>query len=157
MKKLVKKYKGFDIYFEALPEYKSLSDMFPDDTPEQLNEIYENNRIFVAKVTAERAGVELASDYLGGCVYEEVEDFYIKYAGDYFADMVETVVEEAEKEVIRLTEELKGPAVYSPSVPHIIWLALLIAFLLALGFFLSPVFYALGIMSVGVLPALTFK
>lgn len=48
---------------------------------------------FVARVTASKNGIELASDYLGECCYESVADF-VRHSG-YYADMVQTVVSEA--------------------------------------------------------------
>jgi len=74
MKTLVEKYKGFNIYFESLPEETAISELLPDDTEEQRQEVIRNNEIFVAKVTAEFNGFELASDYLGGCIYESEEE-----------------------------------------------------------------------------------
>lgn len=108
MKTLVKTVKGFDIYFEALEENISLRELLPEETEDDLQEIERNNAIFCAKVTAEKAGVELASDYLGGCIYENEEDFYIRYENEYFADMVNTVVNEAEKELSNLIKELQS-------------------------------------------------
>lgn len=102
MKTLVKTVKGFDIYFEALEEDLSLRELLPGETEENLQEIERNNAVFCAKVTAEKAGIELASDYLGGCIYENEKDFYTRYENDYFADMVDTVVNEAEKELSNL-------------------------------------------------------
>ena len=96
---------GFNIFFEAREEYSSLKELLPDDTEEQHEETYRNNEIFIAKVTAERHGIELASDYLGGCIYETEEDFYVKYKGDYFADMANTVVKEANE----MIENLQKP------------------------------------------------
>lgn len=107
MKIFVKEVEGFKIYFEALEEYISLSELLPEETEEQLKEIENSNVIFCAKVTAKKAGVELASDYLGGCIYEDEEDFYTKYKDDYFADMVETVVSEAKEKVKELIQQLQ--------------------------------------------------
>lgn len=108
MKMYIKTIDGLEIYFEALEECLSLSELFPENTQEQLEEIENNNAIFCAKVTAEKAGIELSSDYLGGCVYETEEDFYVKYKDCYFSDMVKTVLEEAKKELPKLIETLTG-------------------------------------------------
>lgn len=107
MKTLVKTHEGFDIYFEALNEDICLSELLPEETEEQLKEIEDNNILFCAKVTAEKAGIELASDYLGGCIYESEEDFYVKYENDYFADMVNNVVKEAKKELPNIIKQLQ--------------------------------------------------
>ena len=109
MKKLIKTVDGFNIFFEALEEHLGVEDMFSE--PEDIKEINEklNNyefTMFCAKVTAEKEGIELGSDYLGACIYESEEDFYIKYKDDYFADMVNTVVKEAKKELPILIKKL---------------------------------------------------
>ena len=95
---------GFDIHFEALEEFTSLKELLPEESDEQLKEIYNNNAIFCAKVTAKKNGIALASDYLGGCIYESEEDFYIKYKDDYFSEMVQTVINEAKETIKKLTE-----------------------------------------------------
>ena len=100
-KTFVRKEKGFNIYFEALEDHISLSELLPDDTPEQLAEYERDNVIFCAKVTAERHGIELASEYLGGCIYESEEEFYSR-KGCYFDDMVNIVTEEADKVIKEL-------------------------------------------------------
>lgn len=104
MKTLVKTVEGFDIYFEALNEDISLRDLLPDDTEEQLQEIEDNNVVFLAKVSAEKNGIELSEEYLGGCIYETEEDFYTKYENEYFADMVNTVVKDAKKQIGELNQ-----------------------------------------------------
>ena len=103
MKTFIKEHEGFKIYFEALEEYMMLSEMLPDDTPEQLEEINNNNVIFTAKVTAEKEGIELSSDYLGACIYEKEEDFYTT-KGCYFDDMVNTVVVQAKETIKQLVK-----------------------------------------------------
>ena len=95
---------GFDIYFEAYPEYESLKDMLPEDTEEEIQEIYNTCDIFVAKVIAEKHGIELGYNYLGGCIYESMEDFYTKYKDDYFADMVDTAISEAKETINKLKQ-----------------------------------------------------
>jgi hypothetical protein len=82
---------GFDIVFSVAPE-----DMHPSD------EDIDRGRYcwFVARVQAFRAGVELAVDYLGGCLYDSPAEF-VK-AGDYYADMVETVTGEAQAKIEEL-------------------------------------------------------
>lgn len=106
MEKFIKTVEGIDIYFEALEEDISLSELLPEETKQQLQEIEDNNIIFCAKVTAKVNGIELADDYLGGCIYETEEDFYIKYENDYFSDMVNNVISEAKKEIPKMIEEL---------------------------------------------------
>ena len=61
---------------------------------------------FVAKVTAWKDGIEFAAEYLGGCCYETVEEFYTKYKDDALADMVREVIVEAKRvERDRATEQ----------------------------------------------------
>ena len=95
---------GFDIVFSVAPE-----DMHPGDSfdPEcfdipQLCEDIDRGRYswFIARVQAFRAGVELAADYLGACLYDSPADFV--RAGDYFADMVDTVTREARAKIEEL-------------------------------------------------------
>ena len=107
MKTKVKEIEGFEIYFEALEEHIHLSELLPEEDEESLKNIYNNNVIFCAKVTAEKTGIELSVDYLGGCIYECEEDFYTKYKDDYFADMVNNVVSEAKKELPKLIKQLQ--------------------------------------------------
>jgi hypothetical protein len=95
---------GFDIVFSVAPE-----DMHPGDSFDpacfdirELCEDIDRGRYawFIARVQAFRAGVELAADYLGGCLYDSPADF-VK-AGDYYADMVETVTREAQAKIEEL-------------------------------------------------------
>ena len=110
MKDLVKTEQGFDIYFEALEEHIPLTQLFEEcDLQETIKKVNSGEWVyFCAKVTAFKGGVELASDYLGGCVYDSYEDFYIRYKDDYFADMVQTVIEQSKvqaKEIIKALSE----------------------------------------------------
>jgi len=108
MKTLIKTVEGFDIYFEALEEHISLFDLFEEEEVEELSEDIDNGSLvyFCAKVTAEKAGLELSDDYLGGCIYKSEEEFY-QMEGDYFDDMVNIVVEEAKKELPKIIKELQ--------------------------------------------------
>lgn len=106
-KTLVETVQGFDIYFTPLVEYDTLESLYPDDTPAQIKEAAEKLEryeavLFCAQVTAHKAGVELSSDYLGACHYDSYEDFYIKYKGDYYAGMVDTVISEAKQKIKEL-------------------------------------------------------
>ncbi len=107
MKVLVKTVEGFDIYFEALEEHIPLNELLPEETQESLEEIWSENYVFCAKVTAEKKGIEISSDYLGACIYGSYEEFY-ETKGDYFDDMVNTVINEAKKELPKLIEELSN-------------------------------------------------
>ena len=88
---------GFGILFEAEEEDRSMRQHFIIEcgwTENQYRRI-KNCAWFVAKVTAWKDGIELAAEYLGGCCYEAVEDFYTKYKDNYLADMIKEVVAQA--------------------------------------------------------------
>ena len=97
-----KKINGFDITFSIAPE-----DILPDwdfetdaDRHELLRKIDNGTLLwFVAKVTASKNGIELASDYLGGCCYESTDEF-IEDA--YYFDMVQNVITEAIDAIAKL-------------------------------------------------------
>lgn len=64
---------------------------------------------FCAEVSLWKDGEELACEYLGACSYKTSEEFYTRYAGDYFADMVltcaDTVGDEALTAAIKAWRE----------------------------------------------------
>ena len=101
-------YKGFDISFYATPEHMHPRDSFDDsitDIDELCDKIDNGDYVwFTAKVTASKNGIELASDYLGGCLYESFMQF-VSYE-DYYADMRSTVIFEANKAIQMLTSEV---------------------------------------------------
>ena len=80
------------------PDWDFESEQERQDLIEQIN----NGNIlwFVAKVSAMKQGIVLATDYLGGCCYDSVEDF-IKDA--YYQDMVDNVITAAKQKIIDLT------------------------------------------------------
>ena len=94
---------GFHIVFSAEPE-----DMDPrlcwleDQDIEDIRRKIDNGTYlwFVARVEAYRHGVLLASDYLGGCLYESFEDF--TQEGGYYEDMVHNVITAAKSTLARL-------------------------------------------------------
>lgn len=97
---------GFTIRFHAMPEYSHPRDSF-DDTCHDIAEIcrkIDNGTYvwFVAKVTASKAGVELASDYLGACLYDSYQQFVTD--NGYYADMKARVIEEAKQTIHILAE-----------------------------------------------------
>jgi len=49
---------------------------------------------FNAEVSLWYRGEEMATEHLGCCCYAKPEEFYTRYAADYFSDMVRTLVEE---------------------------------------------------------------
>lgn len=96
----------FSVSFEAGPEYDL--DLSWDETGE-IREGLESGRYvaFMAKVAVYLDGLEIAQDYLGGCIYENAEQFRdhlgIRPAsrkagaiiGSYFSDMVRQAIKEA--------------------------------------------------------------
>jgi len=91
---------GFTIHAYAAPEDTDPNDQFDDDgeIAEAIrNGVYE---WFMVKVTASKAGVELAQDYLGGCCSKNVSDFISDW-GSYEA-MVTCVMDDAKSKIAEL-------------------------------------------------------
>lgn len=91
---------GFTITLEIAPEsdapdWDFESEQERQDLIEQIN----NGNIlwFVAKVSASKCGVELATDYLGGCCYSSIPEFI---NDGYYQDMVDNVITEAKQKII---------------------------------------------------------
>ena len=84
------------VCFEAAPEDMSMRQHFIKDCgwkPRQYNAI----KAFAwsnADVSLWHRGEQLGIEYLGACCYAKPEEFYTRYAADYFSDMVRTLVEE---------------------------------------------------------------
>jgi hypothetical protein len=95
---------GFDIVFSVTWEDMSPADHFEsDDLPALIADIESGNlQWFVARVQAFKNGIELSSDYLGGCCYKSYSDFVDE--ADYYGDMVQTVISEAKQTIKALTE-----------------------------------------------------
>jgi len=55
---------------------------------------------FCAHVTASKEGIVLGSDYLGACCYKSTQDFIT--SNDYYADMVEEVIQQAKTTLKKL-------------------------------------------------------
>lgn len=86
----VKIFGNYVVTFEATPDDRSMERHFIRDcgwTAEQFAEI-EDYEWFVAWVSLFKDGELLSFDCLSGCCYEVEEDFYKKFAADYFSDMV---------------------------------------------------------------------
>lgn len=102
-----KQFDGFTIRFYATPEDTHPRDLF-DPTAEDIDQLcrdIDNGTFhwFTAKVTASKNGIELAADYLGGCLYRNLWDFVSD--NDYYADMRERVIAEAKQAIQDLTRE----------------------------------------------------
>ncbi len=101
-------YKGFDISFYVTHEDLHPRDSFDEfcrDIDELCQKIDNGDYVwFSAKVTASKNGIELASDYLGGCLYENEKQFIEE--NFYYADMREIVINEAKKAIEILASEV---------------------------------------------------
>ncbi len=98
---------GFDIAFYALPEDSSPEGMFSsgDDQADKdlIQKIYNGTYTwFIAKVTASKEGIELGTDYLGGCCYTSEQEFCTTYRNDYYMDMVNTAISKANTNIRKL-------------------------------------------------------
>jgi hypothetical protein len=99
---------GFTIRFYATPEDTHPRDCF-DDSVDDIAEICRKiddgyYYWFTAKVTASKHGIELASDYLGANLYENVCDFVSEH--DYYPDMRARVISEARETIHILAKEI---------------------------------------------------
>lgn len=97
---------GFKIDFYAVEDFQDVRGQFEDDDAAEIIAQLEAGDLvqFTAKVTASKNGIELASDYLGGCFYKDEKDFVNN--DDYYGDMVQTVIEEAKKAIIDLAKDI---------------------------------------------------
>ena len=99
---------GFRLATYRLDEDVSPRGQFDSGDPDLDQEIYDkidNGDLdwFCVEVTATKLGIELASEYLGGCCYETPQAFVT--AGDYYADMCASVITEARATVAKLCAE----------------------------------------------------
>ena len=111
MDRYIETVEGFGILFDAEEEYISMRQHFIKECgwSESHYRRIQNYAWFCAKVSAWKNGEELASEYLGCCCYETVEEFYTKYHDHYFAQMVHSVVAEAKQ--VEQTRTAKQAAV----------------------------------------------
>lgn len=100
-------HEGFEIRFYAREEYANPQDCFDESIEAEFGtfEKIADGRLawFCAEVTASKNGIELASDYLGACCYESVQDF-VRESDGYYEDMRERVIEEARAAIQSLAE-----------------------------------------------------
>jgi hypothetical protein len=96
---------GFDIVFSVTHEDNQPDWDFENEEDKQatLDRINNGDLVwFVARVQAFKNGIELGTDYLGGCCYDSYMQFV--EASDYYADMVENAVSEARSAIAKLCE-----------------------------------------------------
>jgi hypothetical protein len=94
---------GFTIRFSVTSEDHPIDwDFETEEDRQQLIDDINNGTLdyFVARVEAIKEGIVLASDYLGGCVYSSPMQFVTD--NDYYADMVQTVLDEAKQTIVKL-------------------------------------------------------
>lgn len=82
----------FHVVVDALPE-NDMDWSWDEDGSQQVAVDLGLLIVFCARARCFLDGHELASDYLGGCVYESLAEF--ARAGDYFSDMVACVCAQA--------------------------------------------------------------
>lgn len=96
---------GFDIVFSIATEETDPCDLF-DSAECDIQQLYDDINSgrclwFTARVQAFRVGVELAVDYLGGCMYKSTEEFM---ADAYYTDMIDNVIRDASEKITLLTK-----------------------------------------------------
>lgn len=94
--KPVKVFGDYVVCFEAEEEYTGMRHRFIGECKWSASEFRKIKDFawFSAKVSVWKAGVELAAEYLGACCYETEDEFWTKFEGDYFCDMVHTCAQE---------------------------------------------------------------
>jgi hypothetical protein len=95
------------IHSEIVEGFNIDVDIDPDETEpeyfdaETLEGIREGRyQWFIVKVTASREGVELATNYLGGCCYADPAEFVRD--SDYYPDMVRDTISDAKTTIRKL-------------------------------------------------------
>ncbi|MEQ8547649.1 MAG: hypothetical protein RIC03_07050 [Cyclobacteriaceae bacterium] len=99
---------GFDIVISALPEYLSITDIMEFETEDEKNELIEkldnyDLMLFCARVQCYKKGILLGSDFLGGCIYEDLENFVETEREFYLKDMIKTAISESKQMIQDLT------------------------------------------------------
>lgn len=92
----VEEVEGFIICFEALHEDTNMDHHFINECgwTEKEYEAVMDKEWFIAKVSIWFAGSQLAATHLGACCYDKLEDFYKRYASDYYLDMRNALLDE---------------------------------------------------------------
>lgn len=99
---------GFKIDFYAVEDFQDVRGQFEDEDADEIIAQLEAGDLvqFTAKVTASKNGIELASEYLGACLYKDEKDFVNKDC--YYGDMVQTVIAEAKQAIIDLNKDMNN-------------------------------------------------
>lgn len=91
---------GLSFIFKAYPECH-LPDI--ENQAEIMERIESGDAVyFLACVEARKAGVVLATTYLGECIYESFEQFYENLEEDYIAGMIQEAKKEALETIAKL-------------------------------------------------------
>ena len=95
----------FEVNTYAMPEDLDPRDSFDECLLDDVLDGIDSGRYewFMAKVVAEWEGLELATDYLGGCCYESFEQF--ANGQDYHGDMIREVVSQAGARLKELSDK----------------------------------------------------
>ena len=105
---LVETIDNVSIYFQPMVEDTSPFDLFEDkEACETMDKIESGEWVwFVAKVTARIDGdeddyynLELASEYLCGCIYDSYEQFYTEYKDQCYSEMRDEVLKQSKQEL----------------------------------------------------------
>lgn len=88
---------GFEIIFSITDENDSPNYHFADNG--ETARLVETGKLawFISRVEARRAGVILATEYLGGCCYENPLEFFDD--GSYYGDMKASVIHQAHQTI----------------------------------------------------------
>jgi hypothetical protein len=112
--------RNFSVIVDAIEDYDV--DLSFDDTGEILQQLKDGDLIcFAVRARVFLHGNEIASDYLGGCIYASIAEFQdhrqcgsetrklraqgsAAVCGSYFADMIKTACGEARKYLAEVTQ-----------------------------------------------------
>lgn len=106
---LIEKHREFEIHLEILDEDISPDDLHDWETEEERKEFYSKIKSgeliwFTAKVSAYKADILLASNYLGGCCYTSANEFL---KDGYYLSMREEVINNTTDKIKELNEGIK--------------------------------------------------
>lgn len=98
---------GFDITLEALDENGTIEGTMDDEILEEILPKIQSGELqrFCAKVSVSIDGIVLGTDYLGECIYKDLEDFSVVEADGYLSDMIETAIDEAKNNLAFLAKK----------------------------------------------------
>lgn len=98
-------HEGFEIAFYACEEDMNPRDCFDPEIEAEFDTFGKIERgelvWFCAKVTASKNDIVLGEDYLGGCCYNSVQEFWAEKDG-YAGDMIDNAIAHAKKKLAQL-------------------------------------------------------